>query len=78
MCDDSAAAPDIRAALPRPANGDAVDPVALAPVDEVIVTTLVDDIYDALVAGNDTITRTPFAAGAAQAPQSSPDRPRSG
>jgi 7,8-dihydropterin-6-yl-methyl-4-(beta-D-ribofuranosyl)aminobenzene 5'-phosphate synthase len=69
LCDDSAAAPDIGAALPRPANGDAVDPITLAPVDEVIVTTLVDNIYDALLAGNDTITRAPFAAGAARAPQ---------
>jgi 7,8-dihydropterin-6-yl-methyl-4-(beta-D-ribofuranosyl)aminobenzene 5'-phosphate synthase len=69
LCDDSAAAPDIRAALPRPANRDAVDPITLAPVDEVIVTMLVDNIYDALLAGNDTITRAPFAAGAAQAPQ---------
>lgn len=69
MCDDLAAAPDIPAALPRPAAGDAVDPITLVPVDEVTVTTVVDNIYDALLAGSDTITRAPFAAGAAQAPQ---------
>jgi 7,8-dihydropterin-6-yl-methyl-4-(beta-D-ribofuranosyl)aminobenzene 5'-phosphate synthase len=45
------------------------DDSAAAPVDEVIVTTLVDNIYDALLASNDTITRAPFAAGAARAPQ---------
>jgi 7,8-dihydropterin-6-yl-methyl-4-(beta-D-ribofuranosyl)aminobenzene 5'-phosphate synthase len=38
-------------------------------VDEVVVTTLVDNVYDALLDGQDTITRTPIAAGMAQAPQ---------
>jgi 7,8-dihydropterin-6-yl-methyl-4-(beta-D-ribofuranosyl)aminobenzene 5'-phosphate synthase len=66
---ESAAAHDIRASRPQPASGDAVDPIALAPVDEVLVTTLVDNVYDALLAGDDMITRAPLAAGAAQAPQ---------
>jgi hypothetical protein len=27
------------------------------PVDEIVITTLVDNVYDALLDGNDTITR---------------------
>jgi hypothetical protein len=38
-------------------------------VDEVVVTTLVDNVYDALLGGQETITRAPFAAGIAQALQ---------
>ena len=69
MCDESATAEDIRAAAPHPAPGSAVDPITLEPVDEVVVTTLVDNVYDALLGGQETITRAPFAAGTAQAPQ---------
>jgi 7,8-dihydropterin-6-yl-methyl-4-(beta-D-ribofuranosyl)aminobenzene 5'-phosphate synthase len=36
-------------AAPRPVEGPAVDPIAIAPVDEVVVTTLVDNSYDALM-----------------------------
>ncbi|MDT7662195.1 MAG: hypothetical protein QOD04_1751, partial [Pseudonocardiales bacterium] len=32
----------------RPAPGAAVDPIALEPVDEVRITTLVDNSFDAL------------------------------
>jgi 7,8-dihydropterin-6-yl-methyl-4-(beta-D-ribofuranosyl)aminobenzene 5'-phosphate synthase len=35
--------------MPRPVEGPAVDPIALAPVDEVVVTTLVDNSYDGLM-----------------------------
>ena len=52
-----------------PVPGSAVDPITLKPVDEVVVTTLVDNVYDALLGGRETITRAPFAAGIAQAPQ---------
>src|SRR5262245_22183057 len=38
------------AAMPRPVPGEAVDPIALEPVDEVVVTTLVDNSYDGLMA----------------------------
>lgn len=69
MCEGSATPADIRTTAPRPVTGAAVDPIALAPVDEVIVTTLVDNVYDALLGGNETITRAPFKAGIAQAPQ---------
>lgn len=69
MCDASATAADIRMAMPRPVTGSAVDPIMLEPVDEVVVTTLVDNVYDALLDGNETVTRAPFTAGTAQAPQ---------
>lgn len=38
------------ATLPRPADGAAVDPVRLEPVDEVVITTLVDNSFDMLLA----------------------------
>ena len=69
MCDEPATAAAIRAATPAAASGDAVDPITLTPVDEVVVTTLVDNVYGALLGGTDTIARAPFAAGIAQAPQ---------
>jgi hypothetical protein len=48
--------------MPHPVVGSAADPIALEPVDDVVVTTLVDNIYDALLAGDNTITRAPLAA----------------
>jgi 7,8-dihydropterin-6-yl-methyl-4-(beta-D-ribofuranosyl)aminobenzene 5'-phosphate synthase len=69
MCNESATAESIRTAAPHPAPGTAVDPITLKPVDEVVVTTLVDNVYDALLEGQQTITRAPFATGIAQAPQ---------
>jgi 7,8-dihydropterin-6-yl-methyl-4-(beta-D-ribofuranosyl)aminobenzene 5'-phosphate synthase len=45
------------AATPRPVQGKAVDPVRLGPVDEVRVTTLVDNMYDGLLPGDDVVTR---------------------
>ena len=69
MCDESATAEHIRAATPAAVPGRAVDPITLKPEDEVVVTTLADNVYDALVGGQETITRAPFAAGIAQAPQ---------
>src|SRR3712207_8425104 len=41
----------VGAAAPRAAPGAAVDPIALVPVDEVVVTTLVDNVFDGLLAG---------------------------
>src|ERR1700755_2286207 len=49
MCDDSATAANVSASVPREALGTAVDPIALAPVDEITITTLVDNTYDALM-----------------------------
>ena len=65
---ESATADDVRAAMPHPVVGSAADPIAPEPVDDVVITTLVDNVYDALLTGGDTITREPLAAGTAQAP----------
>ena len=74
MCKEPATAGDVRAAMPHPVVGSAADPIALEPVDDVVVTTLVDNLYDALLTSDDSITRAPFAAGTAQAPQFEPGR----
>jgi 7,8-dihydropterin-6-yl-methyl-4-(beta-D-ribofuranosyl)aminobenzene 5'-phosphate synthase len=74
MCTEPAAAGDVRAAMPHPVAGSAADPIALEPVDDVVITTLVDNVYDALLTGYDTITRAPLAAGTAQASQFEPGR----
>ena len=74
MCTEPATAGDVRAAMPHPVVGSAADPIALEPVDDVVVTTLVDNLYDALLTGGDTITRAPLSAGTAQAPQFEPGR----
>jgi hypothetical protein len=72
VCRESATAGEVRAAMPHPVAGSAADPIALEPVDDVLVTTLVDNVYDALLTGDDAITRAPLAAGTAQAPQFEP------
>ncbi|WP_200214346.1 MBL fold metallo-hydrolase [Micromonospora coerulea] len=46
-----------------------MDPIPLAPVDEVSITTLVDNVYDALLESDDRAVRAPFKAGVASAPQ---------
>jgi 7,8-dihydropterin-6-yl-methyl-4-(beta-D-ribofuranosyl)aminobenzene 5'-phosphate synthase len=69
MCDS---APDTRqaaAAVPRAATGSAVDPIALEPVDEIVITTLVDNVYDGLLEGDERTIRAPLNAGLAEAPQ---------
>ncbi len=43
---------NVAAAMPRSATGPAVDPIALADVDCVSITTLVDNVYDGLLAGS--------------------------
>ena len=78
MCQEPATADDVRAAMPHPVAGRAADPIALEPVDDVVVTTLVDNVYDALLTGDNTITRAPLASGTAQAPQFEPGLPTSG
>jgi 7,8-dihydropterin-6-yl-methyl-4-(beta-D-ribofuranosyl)aminobenzene 5'-phosphate synthase len=67
MCDASTGVPGV--AVPRPAPGAAVDPITLEPVDELLVTTLVDNVYDALLQSDERTRRAPFSAGAAAAPQ---------
>jgi 7,8-dihydropterin-6-yl-methyl-4-(beta-D-ribofuranosyl)aminobenzene 5'-phosphate synthase len=50
VCNDAGTAAEAFATMPRAADGAAVDPITLVPVDEAIVTTLVDNSYDALMA----------------------------
>jgi 7,8-dihydropterin-6-yl-methyl-4-(beta-D-ribofuranosyl)aminobenzene 5'-phosphate synthase len=69
MCTDPADQQQITAATPRDATGMAVDPISLAPVDEITITTLVDNVYDALLTDDDRATRAPFRVGTARAPQ---------
>ncbi|WP_406831712.1 MBL fold metallo-hydrolase [Pedococcus sp. KACC 23699] len=69
MCDTHVSPIEAAASAPIPAPGSAVDPVHLQPVDEVTVTTLVDNVYDALLGGDETTNRAPFRVGTARAPQ---------
>jgi 7,8-dihydropterin-6-yl-methyl-4-(beta-D-ribofuranosyl)aminobenzene 5'-phosphate synthase len=57
------------AIAPRAVEGDAVDPVDLEPVDEVVVTTLVDNSYDALLPPSPGVGRTSFGVAFGEAPQ---------
>jgi 7,8-dihydropterin-6-yl-methyl-4-(beta-D-ribofuranosyl)aminobenzene 5'-phosphate synthase len=58
------------AAAPRAAEGAAVDPITLEPVDEVVITTLVDNAFDGLLVGGGRVRRTALAdGGVAAAPQ---------
>ena len=47
VCTDEGRPRPHPAHAPREATGEAVDPIVLEPVDEVVVTTLVDNNYDA-------------------------------
>lgn len=49
-------------AVPRPAEGPAVDPIRLTPVDEVQVTTLVDNAYDGLLTSTERVERAPLGS----------------
>lgn len=55
--------------MPRPATGAAVDPIALEPVDEVEIVTLVDNVYDALLTDGERTRRAGAGKGAVTAPQ---------
>lgn len=61
MC-DTANTTTLEAATsaPRPAVGEVVDPIALEPVDEIRVTTLVDNVFDALLTGDALTSRAGF------------------
>jgi hypothetical protein len=48
MCKESATADDIRAATPHPVAGSAADPIALEPVDDVVVTPSIGPTVHAL------------------------------
>jgi 7,8-dihydropterin-6-yl-methyl-4-(beta-D-ribofuranosyl)aminobenzene 5'-phosphate synthase len=60
---------EVRAAAPRPASGAAVDPIEPAPVDEVEITTLVDNVFDGLLTGDERTRRAGFGVGVSAAPQ---------
>jgi 7,8-dihydropterin-6-yl-methyl-4-(beta-D-ribofuranosyl)aminobenzene 5'-phosphate synthase len=69
MCDGGGGAAEVVASAPRRAEGAAVDPIALLPVDEVRITTLVDNVYDGLLAGDERVSRAdmwPAQVSAAQ------------
>lgn len=86
MCESTASPAEAASSAPVAATGPAVDPIRLEPVDEISVTTLVDNVYDALLAGggddddddDDRTVRAPFAAGTAVAPQFESGRTPSG
>jgi 7,8-dihydropterin-6-yl-methyl-4-(beta-D-ribofuranosyl)aminobenzene 5'-phosphate synthase len=69
MCDDHGHSAETAWAAPRAAAGTAVDPVALPAVDEVTVTTMVDNTFDALLAPGTGVARTPMGAGRVAARQ---------
>ena len=69
MCSETENIRQVASAAPRPATGPAVDPISLEPVDEIVITTLVDNVYDALLAGDTRISRAPFSVGTAKAAQ---------
>jgi 7,8-dihydropterin-6-yl-methyl-4-(beta-D-ribofuranosyl)aminobenzene 5'-phosphate synthase len=77
LCKESATADDVHAAMPHPVVGSAADGTALEPVYDVVVTTLVDNVYDALLTSDNTITRAPLVARTAQAPLFEPGVPTS-
>jgi len=50
MCDDHGHDPDaVHHSAPRAIGGEAADPITLEPVDEVVVTMLMDNTYDGLL-----------------------------
>ncbi|GLY73687.1 MBL fold metallo-hydrolase [Actinoallomurus iriomotensis] len=69
MCDTTAGPDEPAASLPRPAPGTAVDPITLEPVDEVEIVTLVDNVFDGLLTGDERTRRPPMGMGMVAAPQ---------
>ncbi len=69
MCETGGGQAEALASMPRPATGAAVDPIALEPVDEVEIVTLVDNVYDALLTDGERTRRAGAGKGAVTAPQ---------
>ena len=70
MCDDAGTlSEDVAASRPRQADGPAVDPISLEPVDEVVITTLMDNSYDALMGDMGPAQRARLARASVPAPQ---------
>ncbi len=64
MCDDHGhSAAEAAWSAPRVAEGPAVDLVTLPEVDEVRVTTMVDNTFDVLLASAEGVTRASMGAG---------------
>jgi 7,8-dihydropterin-6-yl-methyl-4-(beta-D-ribofuranosyl)aminobenzene 5'-phosphate synthase len=63
MCDDHEHSAGAARSAPRTAQGPAVDPVTLPEVDEVTVTTMVDNTFDALLASAAGVSRAPIGTG---------------
>lgn len=64
MCTDTGADPAAVAfAAPRPAEGSAVDPIALEPVDALTITVLTDNSFDALLVNSGVATRARLTSG---------------
>ena len=69
MCDSSGDTRQAAATAPRAASGLAVDPIELEAVDEVVVTTLVDNVFDALLSGDEQTSRRVLLGRTGPAPQ---------
>jgi 7,8-dihydropterin-6-yl-methyl-4-(beta-D-ribofuranosyl)aminobenzene 5'-phosphate synthase len=70
MCDDhQSSAAEAAWSAPRLAEGPAVDPVTLPEVDEVAITTMIDNTFDALLASSPGVARAPMGAGRVAAAQ---------
>lgn len=69
MCNGESTSNEILLTAPQRIVGEATDPIHLEAVDEVSITTLVDNIYDGLLPEDARAGRAPFSAGLAKAPQ---------
>jgi 7,8-dihydropterin-6-yl-methyl-4-(beta-D-ribofuranosyl)aminobenzene 5'-phosphate synthase len=69
MCESSGDVGQAAVAVPRAAAGRAVDPITLEPVDEVVITTLVDNVFDSLLAEDARTSRASLWVGRAAAGQ---------
>ncbi len=64
MCETSdGSATEAMSTMPRPAEGEAVDPIALEPVHEVTVNTLVDNVFDGLLPDGERVRQPAMGAG---------------
>jgi 7,8-dihydropterin-6-yl-methyl-4-(beta-D-ribofuranosyl)aminobenzene 5'-phosphate synthase len=69
MCDDHGHPAEAARSAPRAAEGPAVDPVTLPEADEVTVTVMVDNVFDALLASAGGVARASMGAGRVAAEQ---------
>jgi metal-dependent hydrolase (beta-lactamase superfamily II) len=77
MCETGADPHDVLTSMPRPVSGAAADPIALEPVDEIEITTLVDNVFDGLLTGDER-TRRASSGTTVTAPQFETGRTRPG